>query len=147
MNKKFLGVVADLFISQQGNSKRESKGKLFLEFDGVREDKFKGKDIQRSVLLVSYKSYELARQNGMDIADGDLGENILVDFDPYSFEAGTKLEIGDVIIEISKRSSLCSSLSKIDNRLPKLLKDRRGIFAKVISDGSINKGDEISLIL
>ena len=74
-----------------------------------------------------------------------MGENILVDFNPYSLEAGTKLQVGDVVIEISKKSTLCSSLSKISSKLPKLLKDKRGIFAKVISDGQARKGDSISL--
>ena len=147
MDKKFLGLAVNLFVSQKGIEKRESKERLILELDGVCEDKFRGKDIPRSVLIVSVKSYEIAKQNDMDIAEGDLGENILVDFDPYSFEAGVKLKMGDAIIEITKLSSLCSSLSKINNRLPKLLKDKRGIFAKVISSGSINQGDRISLIV
>ena len=143
MNKKLLGVVVNLFVSKDGVEPRESKETLTLELDGVCEDKFKGKDIQRSVLLVSHKSYEMAKQNGIDIANGDLGENVLVDFDPYSFATGTRFQVGDVIMEISKKSSLCSSLSKINNKLPKLLKDKRGIFAKVISDGRVSKGDSI----
>ena len=146
MDKKFLGFAVNLFISQKGIDKRESKEKLIFELDGVRDDKFRGKDIQRSILLVSLISYKLAKQNGIEISYGELGENILVDFDPYSFEAGDKLEIGDVVIEITKLSSLCSSLPKIDSKLPKLLKDKRGIFAKVINNGSINQGDKISLI-
>jgi len=146
MDKKFLGFAVNLFISQTEIDKRESKEKLIFELDGVRDDKFRGKDIQRSILLVSLISYKLAKQNGIEISYGELGENILVDFDPYSFEAGDKFEIGDVVIEITKLSSLCSSLPKIDSKLPKLLKDRRGIFAKVINNGSINQGDRISLI-
>jgi len=145
MNKDFLGLVVNLFISQKGIEKRDSKEGLTLELDGACDDKFRGEDIQRSVLLVSTKSYEVAKQNGINIPDGDLGENILVDFDPYSLESGTQLEIGNVVIEITKLSSLCSSLTKINNRLPKLLKDRRGIFAKVISSGSIKEGDKICL--
>ena len=144
-NKKLLGVVINLFVSKNNVESREQRDTLTLEFDGVCEDKFKGKDIVRSVLLVSQKSYELAKQNGIDIADGDLGENVLVDFDPYCLESGTELLVGNAILEISKKSTLCSNLSKIDNKLPKLLKDKRGIFAKVINDGQIKKGDSLSL--
>ena len=147
MNKKLLGLVVNLFVSKKGIEKREQKDEIILEFDGVCEDKFKGKDIGRSILLVSYKSYEIAKQNGIDIASGDLGENILVDFDPYSLVTGTKLQVGSVTIEISQKSSLCSSLLKLNNKLPKLLKNKRGIFAKVISDGLVSEGDRISLIL
>jgi len=145
MDKKLLGTVVNLFVSKGGTEARESKEILTLEFDGVCEDKFKGKDIQRSVLIVSEKSYEIVKQNGIDIADGNLGENILVNCDPYSLASGTKLQIGDATLEISQKSTLCSSLSKINSKLPKLLKDKRGIFAKVISIGQISKGDNISL--
>lgn len=145
MNKKLLGTVVNLFVSKDGAEPRESKETSILELDGVCEDKFKGKDIQRSVLIVSERSYELVKQNGIDIADGDLGENILVNCDPYSLPSGTKFQIGDATLEISQKSSLCSSLSKINSKLPKLLKDKRGIFAKVISAGQVSKGDNISL--
>jgi len=145
MSKRIFGNVVNLFISKDGDEPRESKEILTLELDGVCEDKFKGKDIERSVLLVSQKSYEMAKQNGINMGSGELGENILVDFDPYSFEAGTRLQIGDVVLEISKKSTLCNSLSKINNKLPKLLKDKRGMFSKVISGGQINKGNSITL--
>lgn len=145
MSKIILGIAISLFVSKEGHESRESQKTLTFELDGVCGDKFKGKDVERSVLLVSQKSYEMAKQNGIDIADSDLGENILVDFDPYSLESGTKLQIGDAIIEISKKSTLCSSLSKINSKLPKLLKDKRGIFAKVIRAGQLSKGDCITL--
>ncbi len=144
MSKKVLGSVVELFVSKEDKI-REQKEALTLELDGVCEDRFKGKDITRSILIVSLKSYEMAKQKGIDITKGELGENILVDFDPYALEGGTKLRIGSAVIEISQRSSLCSSLSKINNKLPKLLKDKRGIFAKVICDGQVSVGDDISL--
>jgi len=139
----FLGNSIELFVSKDKN-KREKKERLFLESDGVCDDKFKGKDMQRSVLLVSLESYKIAKENGINLCIGELGENILVDFDLYSLELGTKLQVGNVIIETSQQSSLCPSLSKISSKLPKLLKSRRGVFAKVICSGDINKGDSIS---
>lgn len=145
MNKTVFGNVVNLFISKNGDEPREPKEILALELDGVCEDKFKGKDIERSVLLVSQKSYEMAKEKGISMDNGELGENILVDFDPYSFESGTRLQIGDVVLEISKKSTLCNSLSKINNKLPKLLKDKRGMFSKVISGGQIKKGNSITL--
>lgn len=145
MSSKLLGTVVSLYVSKKGVEKREPKETLSFELDGVCEDKFKGKDVNRSVLLVSQQSYAFAQENDIDLLNGDLGENILVDFDPYSFDGGTKLQIGEVILEISQKSSLCSSLSKINSKLPKLLKDKRGIFAKVIACGTIAKCDTIYL--
>ena len=59
---------------------------------------------------------------------------------------GARLTIGDLELEISQNCTLCKSLAKIDARLPKLLKDDRGVFAKVISSGTIRKGDNIYLL-
>jgi len=146
MDKKSIGNAVNFFVSKNGLNKREPKDMLELELDGVCEDKFKGKDISRSILIVSQKSYEMAKQNNIKINNGELGENILVNFDPYSLKSGTKLYIGNAIVEISKKSTLCSSLSKVDNKLPKLLKDNRGIFAKVIEAGTINKNDIVELL-
>lgn len=140
-----LGSVLALYVSLEGEQKRQSKERLEVALDGVCGDKFKGKDTQRSVLLVASKSYHIAQESGIKIAAGELGENILLDFDPYSFEPGTQLQIGEVVLEIAQRSSLCASLSKISSKLPKLLKNKRGIFAKVISEGCINKDDGIFL--
>lgn len=142
-SNKFLGNSIELFISKDSDT-RVKKERLILEPDGVYDDKFKGKDIQRSVLLVSLESYKIAKENGINLCIGDLGENILVDFDLYSLELGTKLQVGNVIMQTSQKSSLCPSLSKISSKLPKLLKSRRGVFAKVICSGNINKGDSIS---
>ncbi|MBE0492645.1 MAG: MOSC domain-containing protein [Sulfurospirillum sp.] len=143
MSKKPLGSVISLFISKKEPNTRELRDTLTFALDGVCEDRFRGKDIERSVLLVSQKSYDLAKENGITLLDGDLGENILVDFDLYVLPHQSILHIGDTILEICKKSTMCSSLSKINNKLPKLLKDKRGIFAKVIKQGSIKQGDAI----
>lgn len=144
MSKEELGSVIGLCVSRE--QKREKTDSLHVELDGVKGDKFKGKDINRSVLLVCEYSYQLAKENSIKLSCGELGENILLDFNPYSFEAGTKLQIGEVLLEISQKSSLCPSLSKISSKLPKLLKDKRGVFTKVINPGIIHSEDSIYLV-
>jgi MOSC domain-containing protein YiiM len=144
MPKEVVGKVLEVFIStKEGRVKKES---ISLDENGVCEDKFYGKDINRSVLIVSKKSYDIAKSSNIDIELGKIGENILVDFDAYSLEAGERLQIGEAIVEISQSCTICNGLSKIDSKLPKLLKKDRGIFAKVIDSGNISKFDKITLI-
>jgi MOSC domain-containing protein YiiM len=145
MKKRELGKAIELYISKDSGQKREQKELLHVELDGALEDRFKGKDIDRSILLVARLSYELAKEQGIALSSGELGENILCDFDPYSLEAGTRVQVGDVVLEISQKSSLCPSLSKISSKLPKLLKNRRGVFTKVINHGTIRLGDSVYL--
>ena len=144
MSLKQVGKILELFYSTKDG--RVNTTSLALDDKGVIEDKYYNKDIQRSVLIASDDSYKLAASHGVDAPYSALGENILIDYNPYHLRPGAKLVIGDLILEISQNCTLCNSLAKVDAKLPKLLKDDRGIFAKVISSGTIHKDDNIYLL-
>jgi MOSC domain-containing protein YiiM len=146
MSKEVVGKVLELFVAQPNGLGRINQDSISLDQNGVLKDKFYGKDISKSVLLVSQKSYDIAKDNGIDIQPAEIGENILVDFNPYNLEIGTQLQIGEVLLEISRPCPLCNGLSKVHKELPKLLKHDRGIYAKVITSGNINKSDTITLL-
>ncbi|MFT5661755.1 MAG: MOSC domain-containing protein YiiM [Sulfurimonas sp.] len=139
-----VGKILELFYSTK--SGRITTDKLALDEKGVVDDKYYNKDIQRSVLIASQQSYILAADNGINASYGVLGENILIDYNPYNLVAGAKIKIGELVLEISQNCTICNSLAKVDERLPQLLKNDRGIFAKVINNGTINKGDNIYLL-
>ncbi len=117
-----------------------------MDSKGIVEDKYHDTNIQRSVLITSEESYTLANKHDIQVPFGALGENILMDYNPYHLNAGDQLRIGGVLLEISQNCTMCDHLSKIDENLPTLLKDDRGIFAKVIKGGVIKKEDEIYLL-
>lgn len=141
--KKEVGKILKLFISIKGLERRADKEFIFVNKNGVLEDKFYAKDIQRSILLSSEDSYLLTKENGISVPYGELGENILMDFNPYGLEMGTELYIGDTILAITQACTICNHLSKIDKKLPKLLRKDRGVFAKVIKEGTISVDDAI----
>ena len=143
---KNVGKVLNLFVSVQGSSTRVEKTSFNLDPKGIVEDKYYDTNINRSVLVTSKASYDLANQNDIEMPFGSLGENILIDYNPYHLTAGDQLRIGEVLLEISQNCTMCDHLSKIDENLPTLLKDDRGIFAKVIKGGVIQPGDEITLL-
>jgi MOSC domain-containing protein YiiM len=138
------GRILELYIAKEGKQLKQSR--LTLDEYGVRNDKHYKKDPARSVLIASISSYELAHENDIELKHGDLGENILVDFDPYSLTPGTRLKVGHIELEISQMGTLCPGLSKVNSKLPKLLKHNRGIFAKVIVSGDITPGDTITVL-
>jgi len=141
---KDIGKIVHLFVSQIGEKQRVEKKQLTLDEKGITEDKFYNKNIQRSILITATSSYDLALEKNISMPFGTLGENMLIDYNPYHLPSGTKLHIGDdVILEISQYCTMCEHLSDVDKRLPTLLKNDRGIFAKVIQDGSIKEGDKI----
>ena len=80
MKVKTLGNIMNLFISKKGVENRIKQSELIMDTDGVFIDKFYGQNINRSVLITSTESYEIAKQHKIDIHDGQLGENILINF-------------------------------------------------------------------
>jgi len=143
---KNVGKVIDLFISVQGSSTRIEKDSFELDPRGIIEDKYYDKNIHRSVLITSQASYDLANEHNIQMPTGSLGENILIEYDPYHLNAGDQLRMGEVVLQISQNCTICDHLSSIDKKLPTLLKEDRGIFAKVLEGGVIKKGDEVYLL-
>ena len=139
-----VGKVSSLFFSPSCG--RKSVDYFDLDIKGILSDKHYDKDIDRSVLIASLESYKLANEHGIELSNGILGENILIDYNPYHLKSGSRLNVGEVTLEISQPCTLCKSLTKVDNKLPKLLKEDRGIFAKVIVSGTIRQSDDIYLL-
>ncbi|OQX77637.1 MAG: MOSC domain-containing protein [Epsilonproteobacteria bacterium 4484_65] len=139
-----IGNTFSLFYSPV--SGRTLATELLLDEKGIDKDKHYNKNIDRSVLIASVESYTLAKNNDINAPYGALGENLLIDYNPYHLPSGSRLKIGDVTLEITQHCTLCKSLVKVDAKLPKLLKNDRGIFAKVIESGKIKEGDDIYLL-
>jgi len=143
---KKVGEILKLFTSKSGTSQRFEEDYIDLDISGVINDKFYNKKAERSVLIASIESYDLVKTYGIEMPFGYLGENILTDFNPYALAVGTKLQIGSAILEISQHCTICNHLTSIDVKVPTLLKNDRGIFAKVINAGQITNKDSIYII-
>lgn len=137
-----IGIVLDTFSATKESSglPRPKVEKLNLIKDyGIENDKFAGKKLDQTVMIVGIESYKIAKEKGIDLEFGCLGENILLDFDPHELEIGTKLIFQDAIIEITQVCTICSHLSVFDETLPLLLKGHRGVYCKIIKSGLIFK--------
>jgi len=139
-----VGTISSLFFSP--DTGRTSTRSLEFDTHGIVNDKHYNKDLERSVLITSLDSYKLVKDHGIEAAEGSLGENLLMDYNPYMLETGARLKIGSVTLEISQHCTLCKSLTQIDSKIPKLLKNDRGIFAKVLEAGIIAVDDTVYLL-
>ena len=141
-----VGKVLSLYISDKETSQSIKKNSIEVDCQGILQDKHYSQDVERSILITSIQSYELVNRYGIDIPYGTLGENLLIDFNPYHLPLGTKLQIGETLLEITQNCTLCKHLAIHDKRIPKLLKNDRGIFAKTIKGGHLSAGDSIYLL-
>ena len=141
-NIRIIGKVLNTFSATKESSglPRPQVDRLNLIKDyGIENDKFAGKKLEQTVMIVGLKSYEMASENGTTLEFGCLGENVLLDFDPHSLEIGTNLIIGDSIIEITQVCTVCNHLAVFDENLPILLKGHRGVYCKIIKSGIVSK--------
>jgi len=141
-----VGNIISLYISDRETSLSIEKKEITVDKKGIVNDKHYNKNIERSILIVSLASYDLLKKNHINVPYGFLGENLLIDYNPYLLPIGTKIQIGKIILEISQNCTLCNHLSEIDKRIPTLLKKDRGIFTKVVESGSIEVKDKIFLL-
>ena len=146
MQSTKVGHIISLYVTSKDSNVPLKKDTFEVDQKGILLDKHYDKDIDRSILITSLDSYKLVESHDIEICHSSLGENILTDYNPYDLPVGSKMKIGSAILEISQPCTLCGHLSAIDKRVPKLLKNDRGIFAKVVEPGWIKEGDEIYLL-
>ena len=137
--------ILSLFITNH-NSDTLSKSSLKMDEKGILEDKHYDKERDRSVLITSTKAYTMAKKEDISMEYGSLGENIVIDYNLHLLNPGDRLEIGEIILEIVQNCTLCNHLSAIDKRVPKLLREDRGVFAKVVKGGRLHLNDEVCLL-
>jgi len=140
--------VIDIFSATKDDKSkvRPKRDKLNLIKDyGIKNDKFALKNLEQSVLIVPIDAYNITQKEGIELEFGSLGENILVDFNVMDLDIGTKLKIGDAILQITQKCTMCNHLAIFDKRVPKLVKNYRGVYCKILESGEILKDMEIEI--
>jgi len=143
-----LGTVVETFSAHKGyvGKQRPIVNQLEMIYGyGIEHDKFAGKNENRSVMIIGQKAYHIAKEHGIILPSGSLGENILLDFDPHMLSIGTVFSIGDVEFEITQSCTICKHLSVFDERLPQLLAEDRGLYCKILNNGIVVKDTEVKL--
>ena len=119
-----------------------------IEGFGVEGDRKAGKRENRAVLLVGQDSYDHLAGLGLHLPHGGLGENIVLDSNPHTLEAGSLLSIGEAVLEISLYCTPCKTLrDRYGPDFPALLGRRRGMLARVLKGGEVWPGQEVGLNL
>ncbi|MDF2633230.1 MAG: hypothetical protein K0R78_104 [Pelosinus sp.] len=100
----------------------------------------------RQVSLLAIESIEKMRQKGLDVHPGNFAENLTTaGLDLPSLPIGTKLAIGEVVLEVSQIGKECHTRCNIYYQAGDCVMPREGIFAIVVSGGKIATGDMIQV--
>ena len=114
---------------------------VFIADHGIEGDAHAGPG-KRQVSLLADEDIETIREKLDTIAPGDFAENITTrGIDLASLPLGTRLTIGDVVLEISQIGKECHSGCTIREKTGDCVMPRRGIFAVVVEGGEITDED------
>ena len=103
-----------------------------IENYGFKNDAHAG-SWHRQVSLLSYETRETFKQMGSTVEDGSFGENLLISgIDFNEIEIGTRLKIGDVILEITQ--------------VGKCIMPTNGLFSRVLKGGTIQLNDSAEVL-
>jgi MOSC domain-containing protein YiiM len=105
---------------------------------GIAGDAHAG-DWHRQVSFLANEDIDTMRGKGVDLSYGDFAENITTEgVDLGGLPVGTRLYIGQAILEITQIGKECHQGCAIFAAVGDCVMPRKGIFAKVIEGGEIS---------
>ena len=144
------GIIRAICISEKrGTPKHDIEEAVLIKDFGIEGDAHAGK-WHRQVSLLPFERIEEFNAAGANVKNGDFGENIITEgIDYKSLPIGSVLNIGDkgAKLRLTQRGKECHSHCQIYKRMGECIMPREGIFAEVISEGSIRPGDNITIEL
>ncbi|SDE17159.1 MOSC domain-containing protein [Sporomusa acidovorans] len=139
-------IVAVCTSKNKGERKKNVGEAKLLPGMGLEGDAHAG-FMHRQVSLLALESIEKMRQKGLDVHPGDFAENLTTaGIDLPSLPIGTKLKIGEVLMEVSQIGKVCHNRCKIYYQAGDCVMPKEGIFAIVVTGGQVATGDILEVI-
>lgn len=140
-------VLAVNISEKKGEMKRPIEKGYFRENYGLEGDAHAG-SWHRQVSLLGQESIDkMDNIPVQSICTGMFAENITTEgIVLYELPVGTRLRIGETIMEITQIGKECHAGCAIRKLAGDCIMPREGVFTKVITGGWIKPGDEIEII-
>lgn len=132
-------------ISKKRGTFKYPETEVFLKPDyGIEGDAHAG-NWHRQVSLLAQESVDKMRALGVkDLTPGKFAENITTEgIDLTVLPLGTRLAVGNTILEVTQIGKECHQHCQIFQQVGMCVMPTEGIFAKVITGGTVKQGDEI----
>jgi len=142
-----MGKILSVNISdEKGEKKRNIGTGRALIGRGLENDAHIGMAV-RQISLLAAESIEKIRNKGLNVSYGDFAENLTTEgIELFNLPLGTKLKIGaEVMLEVTQIGKTCLKPCAIYYAVGDCVMPKEGIFARVLTNGSISVGDEIAI--
>ena len=142
MAAKEIGKIEAVCVSRTKGTAKQNIGQAILKEDyGLQGDAHAGSG-HRQVSLLSAEKIEEFQKTEPEIRYGSFGENLVVSgIDPALLPIGTRLRCGTVLLEITQIGKECHSGCTIARRTGTCIMPTNGVFARVLTEGTIRTGD------
>lgn len=102
----------------------------------------------RQVSFLAVESINTARARGLDVCEGDFGENFTTQgINLLSLPLGTQLKLGsEVLVEISQIGKVCHTRCAIYYLAGDCIFPHESIFGVVLQGGEVHIGDDIQVV-
>jgi MOSC domain-containing protein YiiM len=139
-------VLAVCISENKGERKKPVEAVELRENHGIIGDAHAG-DWHRQVSLLAQESIDKMRALGLDVNAGDFAENITTSgIDLVSLPIGTRLQIGETLLEVTQIGKECHTRCAIFYQAGDCVMPKEGIFARVITGGTIRPGNSVGCI-
>lgn len=114
---------------------------------GIEGDK-KGSNPDRQINLMSYETLEQLGGEGFKVQPGQMGEQIILKgINLNALSVGERIQLGDeACIEVMSYRKGCDRFEAYQGKPRTDAKDRLGIMAKVVANGTIKVGDSVKVL-
>lgn len=131
---------------EKGTIKTTVESANLIEGFGIEGDAHAGK-WHRQISLLAQESIELMEKQGAKgLCSGKFAENITTQgIELHTLPVGTKLKIGEVILEITQIGKECHHGCEIKQQVGSCIMPTQGIFASVIKGGILTTNDDIEV--
>lgn len=127
----------------KGERKTPVESVELRENHGIVGDAHAG-EWHRQVSLLAAESIDKMRALGLDVTAGDFAENITTSgIELVSLPIGTRLQVGETLLEVTQIGKECHTRCAIYYQAGDCVMPKEGIFARVITGGTIRPGDRV----
>lgn len=138
------GKIVAVSVSRNKGERKSSVDRVELRQDyGIAGDAHAG-GWHRQVSLLSIESIRTMRALGLDVNPGDFAENFTTEgIDLPALPVGTRFKVGRAVLEVTQIGKECHTRCAIYHQAGECVMPKEGIFAKVVTAGTVRPGDII----
>lgn len=141
-----MATVTAVCISEKKGTRKHAVPSIEVKKDhGIVGDAHAG-NWHRQISLLADESVDTMRGKGVELRPGDFAENILTrGMELNTLPVGTVLRVGETRLQVTQIGKECHNDCEIRRLVGTCVMPTQGIFAIVLTEGTIRPGDTISV--